>query len=108
MKGHKILDAYQAAHQAVYDYFGYEEGWVVLPFDDCRSYYWQLVGDTVHFADDKESIGPDGATYSDEVYRGRHIEKPVIRKKDLTLIAVNTHTDGNKFLAIYDNAKEVK
>lgn len=108
-KGNGILDAYQEAHEAVYEYFGYTEGYVALPFDDARDYYWMLVHDsTVYFAETKEEVNDDNATYSNEVLTSRHIENPIVRKKDLTMIAVDTNTDGNKFLQIFDNAKELK
>ncbi len=32
----------------------------------------------------------------------------VYRGQDYTMISVDTHVDGNKFLQIFDNKKEVK
>ena len=47
------------------------------------------------------------ATYSDEIYTQRHLPKWVYRGADFTMVCVDTHSDGNQFLAIYDNAKEI-
>jgi len=104
----ELLNDYLTLRQRVFDYFGYVEAWRVLPFDDRREYYWRLT-------DDEKSVeyGPDDpfepeALYEDEVYTQRHLPKWIYRGSEFTMILVDTHTDFNQFLAIYDNAKEVK
>jgi len=113
----KLLDDYLDLQKQLYEYFEYEPGWAVIPFDDNRDYYWYIHDDSadeVHFAESKENLKKLAANdfdydipeidssdyYSDEVYK-------VYRGEDYTMIHVDTHTDGNKFLAIFDNKKRV-
>lgn len=46
--------------------------------------------------------------YSDEIYTQCFLPKWIYRGKDYTMILIDIHTDGNRFLAIYDNKKEIK
>ena len=105
----KLLDDYLSLQQQIYDYFGYKEDWCVFPIDDARKYYWRLSGrgpDEVQFAENpQEANGEKG--YSNEIYMQRFLSKWVYRGAEYTMILVDTHTDGNKFLQIFDNAKEL-
>lgn len=109
----KLLDDYFKIQKEIYDYFGYKEDWVVIPIDDARQYYWHLTnegyGDKVLFAKDKNNVfeGTNEDGYSNEIYTQRFLPKWVYRGKDFTMICVDTHTDGNKFLQIFDNSKEI-
>lgn len=49
-----------------------------------------------------------GDYYRSEIYTQRFLPKYVYRGKDYTMISVDTRTDGNKFLQVFDNSKEVK
>lgn len=106
----KQLDDYFALQQQIYSYFGYVEDWVVIPIDDARQYFWRLEGEgpgTVCFADsEKELAEGSGNYYEYEVYTQRFLPKWVYRTADYTLVCVNTNVDGNKFLQVFDNAKE--
>jgi hypothetical protein len=122
----QLLDEYFKLQSEIYDYFGYVEDWVVIPIDDRREYYWSIEGEEtdgqVYFTKSKENHealvannydwdqdGVDGNdVYSDEIYTQRHLPKWVYRGSEYTMICIDTHTDGNKFLAIYDNTKEIK
>lgn len=105
----KMLDNYLKLEKQIHDYFGYVEDWVAIPIDDRRDMYWWLNGDhEVIFAEELEKFDErTGMYYSDEIYTQRFHSKWVYRGEDYTMIMVDTHTDGNKFLAIYDNAKEI-
>lgn len=105
-----MFDEYFKLQEEIYEYFGFLEDWVVLPFDDRRNYYWILVDeDSVQYAEIKEDIINDtGTYYQDEIYKQRFYKQWVYRGKDYSMIMVDTHTDGNRFLAIYDNKKEMK
>jgi len=105
----KELDAYNESIKAIHEYFGYKEDWVVIPIDDGTDYYWRLNlnedgGGTVDFGETTEEI----ETYSNEIYTQRFLKKWVYRGKDFTMICVDTQMDGNKFLQIFDNSKEIK
>jgi len=103
----KILDDYFKLQNEIYEYFGYAEDWVVIPIDDAREYYWSLLLDNVGFAKTiKELENEEGEYYENEIYKQCFLPKHVYRGKDYTMICVDTHTDGNKFLQIFDNSKE--
>jgi hypothetical protein len=106
----KILDDYLALKAQVFDYFGYVEDWCVIPIEDRRPYYWRLYGEgpgEVRFAETEAKLDDPGESYySDEIYTNRHLPKWVYRGAEYTMVCVDTHTDGNKFLSIFDNSKE--
>lgn len=124
------LDEYFALVKEIHDEFGYKEDWVVIPLDDQRGSYWQLSGegrghevtwattpdDLRLWLDAEASDDPDAwkalpeglDVWSAEIYTQRFLPKWVYRTDELTMVCVDTHTDGNKFLMIFDNAKEVK
>ena len=109
----QLLNDYLQKQQELFDYFGYVENWKAIPVDNATMYYWHLNGEghdgEVLFADTKEELfSGEGNYYSNEIYTQRHLEKWVYRGADYTMIVVDTHTDGNKFLQIFDNKKEVK
>ena len=107
----KLLNDYSTNRQTLFDYFGYVEAWVVLPVDDATEFHWQLTGegagDSVQFAHTPEEL-EDGNEYSNDIYAQRFLKKWVYRGAEYTMIIVDTRTDGNKFLQIFDNEKEVK
>jgi len=112
----KQLDKFNNIKQEIFDYFGYVEDWVKIPIDDAREYYWQLNenehgGGEVTFAEKIEEMNEETETgdyYVNEIYTQRFLKKWVYRGKDFTMICVDTHTDGNKFLQIFDNSKEIE
>ena len=110
----KLLNDYNQKRQEIFDYFGYVEDWAVIPLDDATQYFWQLTGegqgDEVRFAETVEDLFDEeaGNYYSNEVYTQRFLPKWVYRGEEYTMVVVDTHVDGNKFLQIFDNAKEVK
>lgn len=107
-----LLDKYFEIQKQIHDYFGYQEDWVVIPLDDCREYFWYIPyggqGDEVRYAKHEENLveGTMEDGYSNEIYKQRFLPKWVYRADDYTMVCVDTHVDGNKFLQIFDNAKE--
>lgn len=107
----QLLNDYNQKRQELFDYFGYKENWRVFPIDDATDFFWRVNEDEdeVLFADTIEQLNnEDGNFYCNEIYTQRHLTRWVYRGADYTMIVVDTHTDGNKFLQIFDNAKEVK
>lgn len=106
----EILEKYKETRNELFEYFGYVEDWRVIPVDDATSYYWSLEGEgpgEVHFADTLEELqNEEGNYYVNEIYTQRHLSKWVYRGEDYTMVVVDTHTDGNKFLQIFSNALE--
>lgn len=106
----KLLDEYLSLKAQIFEYFGYVEDWVVLQIDDARGYFWRLDGEgpgVVRFAEKEEHLDDgSGDHYENEIYTQRHLPKWVYRGAEFTLIVVDTNTDGNRFLQIFDNSKE--
>ena len=107
----ELIKQEQDARRAIFDYFGYVEDWCIFPFADYRDMVWQIEGSetrgSVISSSSLEEF-ENGDTYSDEIYTQRFLPKWVYRGKDYTMILIDTHTDGNRLLAIYDNKKEIK
>ena len=110
----KLLDDYAALQKQIFDYFGYVEDWRVIPIEDSRAYFWKLQqlpdgSGSVGFADSLRELQEEsGNYYQDEIYTQRFLPKWVYRGEDFTMVCVDTQTDGNHFLRIFDNSKEVK
>ncbi len=102
----KLLDDYISLENKIHEYFGYIEQWKVFPLNDCRNYYWydHMDRSVVFFkANTKEealSQIESGNFYKNELLS-------INRKPDYTMICVDTQTDGNKFLSIFDSSKEL-
>jgi hypothetical protein len=110
----QLLNDYNAKRKELFDYFGYVEDWVAIPVDDATMYYWFINGGEGHygevrFAETAQDLDDEdaGNYYSNEIYTQRHLPKWVYRGAEYTMIVVDTHTDGNKFLQIFDNLKEI-
>lgn len=104
-----IIDEYFKLLDEVYNYFGFVEDWTVYPLDDKREFDWIIKDDyeVVHGAKE-DVVNNTGKQYTDTIHKDRFYDKWIYRGKDYTMIMVDTHTDGNKFLSIYDNSKEIK
>ena len=110
----KMLDEYFELQGKIYDYFGYVEDWAVIPIEDGRRFYWRLNGeahgDSVRFAETLKELNDDKGEnyYENEIYTQRFLPKWVYRGDEYTMVCVDTLTDGNKFLQVFDNAKEAQ
>lgn len=117
------LDQYFELTTAVHEAFGYTEDWVVIPLDDEREVYWHLsgegYGDSVTWSDTPENLrrylglidgdepADENRIWSCQIYTQRFLPKWVYRAEDFTMVCVDTQTDGNKFLMVFSNAREV-
>lgn len=102
----QLLENYFSVKQKLFDYFGYVENWRVIPLDDATQYYWTLEDESVLFANSIEEL-ESGDGYENSLYHQRFLPKVIYKGEEYTMIVVDTHTDGNKFLQIFDNSKEV-
>jgi hypothetical protein len=108
------FDAFFAMEKAIHEYFGYVEDWRRLPLDDAREYFWRIedgegYGGSVVFHEDPAMLDDEDMNYyRNDIYTQRHLPTWVYRGEDFTLICVDTHSDGNQYLQIFDNAKEVE
>jgi len=116
-----LIDKYFALEEEVWKAFSYVENWRSIPMDDKREYVWSLVNELydkdnvvqsgmVRYANTLEDFADEekGNYYENEIYTQRFLSKYVYRTEDYTMICVDTHADGNKFLQIFDNSKEVQ
>jgi len=105
----KLLKDYFKLQKEIYDYFGYVEDWVILPIDDCTNYFWIIDGTEISFAEGKEMLNDveAGNYYCNEIFHQRFLPKAIYHGVDYTMIVVDTHTDGNKLLQIFDNDKNI-
>ena len=106
----ELLQNLQNALQALYDHVGFVEDWTVYAVDDRSTMLWTIVDDgrKVRFAETIEKLHSDDDYYEDEICMHRHYRQWVYRGELLTMIMVDTHTDGNRFFAFFRNANEVK
>lgn len=112
-----LVNSYFSTADKIYEHCGYRRDWVSIPLDDARGYYWRIVdsetvGGAVRFHENKFNIENKecvelGSYYQDDIYGERFSLKCVYRGEHVTLVCCDTHTDGNKFLRIFDNAKEL-
>lgn len=107
----ELIDNAFSATEAVHAYFGYTEDWRAFPLDDARKYYWHVEepdGSVTFFEEPLTGENVDnGQIYLDEIYTYRHLSKWVWRTEAFTMILCDTNTDGNIFLRIFDNLKEM-
>ena len=116
--GFPLLNSFFGVQQRLFDYFGYVEDYVKIPLRDDTDAHWLLQQNEngrgkVTYASEELTLElldrkNPGTFYGDSIYTQRFLPRWVYRGKDFTMICVDTHTDGNKFLAIFANAKEVK
>ena len=103
----QLLTKYFELQKQIYEHFGYVEDWVVIPLNDSTEYFWWCDGVTVGFASTEQDLISESGEYCEnEVYTQRFLPKWVYTAEDFTMICVDTHTDGNKFLQVLDNAKK--
>lgn len=112
----ELLEQYFDLQKQIYDYFGYAEDWVVIPLQGNTDSYWFVdqeyngQGKVVWSPEPltKESVEAGDKIYSGSIYTQRFLPRWVYRAEKYTMVCVDTHTDGNKFLLIFDNTKECK
>jgi len=105
----KLLNDYFQLQKEIYQYFGYLETWKVFPIDDSTEYFWKIDHNQVKFADTEiELKNENGNYYENSFYSARNQKDNIYRGAEYTMIAVDTNTDGNKFLQIFSNSKELK
>ena|SRR5882762_716555 len=112
----KELDEYFKLQKTIYDLFHYKEAWGVYPLDDMREVYWSVEYDKVYWSEKKENHQqlidqeyeiddiPGGDVCSGEIRDDAIYED---KDKKFTMIVVDTNTDFNVFLMIFDNDRKM-
>lgn len=118
MEINKIIDRYFELQQQIFNHVGYIEDWAVIPLNDLRNFYWEVDPEEkewIQYAEQAELLPSqtdsndlDGDYYEEDIYTQRFLPKWVYRGEKITIICSDPHADGNKFLHIFDNDKEIK
>jgi hypothetical protein len=108
-----IIDAYFTAKDHVHELMGYKPDWVEIPMEDRRGHYWMLTKSekqgSVVWSEKPltaESVDAGSEIYDGVIYTQRFLPKFVYRTPTHVMVSVDTRTDGNKFLMIFDADKE--
>lgn len=109
----KVINDYFSFKKMIHEYFEYKPDWVEIPLEDNREMYWMLLqkingSGSISFSKTPftvESI-KKGDLYTGIIYTQRFLPKYVYRTEKCVLVSVDTQTDGNKFLMIFDTNKE--
>lgn len=117
MNDNDAIDNYFSSKKIVQKLFGYQPNYKEIPMDDLRGYYWMIVGgegDGGKICYSKESLSTEvivagNTLYTGDIYTQRFLTKWVYRSLNgqHVMISVDTRTDLNKFLMIFDADKEV-
>lgn len=103
----QLLQTYNRALEALYAHVGFIEDWVVFPIEDRSEMYWQIIdSEVVRWAGTKKKF-TSGNYHEELIYQQKFYEKWVYEGKDLTMIMVDTQTDGNIFFAFYSNDRRL-
>ncbi len=121
----KEIDEYFKLQQEIYNLFGYKEEWRVYPLDDRRDVWWSIQGNTVWWSKKKENHQqlidqeydydgiPDSDVYSGDIRGNWRLDPYNLQiyqdaDKKLSMIIIDTNTDFNVFLTIFDNDKRLQ
>lgn len=108
MKFINSLNKYFDLEQKIYSYFGYQEDWTKIPLSDYTENYWFIIDERCYWSPDVfsfENIEIGNSLYSGAIYKNK---QSVWRVPEYSLVSVDTNTDGNKFLMVFDNIKECR
>jgi hypothetical protein len=67
----ELVDTYFSIQKKIYDYFGYEGDWEVIPIDDRREMFWSFDGFNIFYAETLEKLKDEKHYYSDTLYNPR-------------------------------------
>jgi len=110
-----IIDHYFKLQKEIFQYFDYVEDWAIIPLDDQTEKYWMICGPedknttSIVYSNNpftEQYLTKGKEIYSGTIYTQTHLPKWVYRSLEHTMISVDTHSDGNKLLMIFDNNKE--
>jgi len=110
-----LIENYFNLQDEVFKYFGYVEDWKIIPMCSQLNHHWMICGPEdnsntkIVYSPSpftKEMIERGSDLYSGTIYTQRFLPKWVYRGADLTMIAVDMHSDGNQVLMIFENSME--
>lgn len=102
----KLLLDYVKSLEAIYAHVGFEPDWVVYPISIRTLYFWNIVDGKIKYAETEEELETESGEYFEsDVYTQRFYEKWTYPGENFTMVFEDTHTDGMKYFAIFDNSK---
>jgi len=105
-----ILENYEETLQKLYDHVGFKPDYVVYPIDNNTDAYWYINSNNdVCYSESLKILKnvEAGKYYCGSIYTQRFYNKHVYEGKNYTMIFLDTHTDGMKYFAFFDNKKKV-
>ena len=112
------ISEYFNLQKKVHDHFGYVEDWVTIPLVDHRDMYWILIekknednvtyGGEINYHENQfeDGYSEPGDYYNASIYTQRFLPKWIYRTEDYTMVCMDTHCDGNRYIGIFENKKE--
>lgn len=119
----EVMDRFLEARKELFAHVGYVEDWCVFPVDDSRDQFWTVdktEREWVKFSPKREALlywleehddeygDYAKVLYQNAIYTQRFLPKWVYRGAELTMIVVDTQTDGNKFVQFFRNDHEIR
>lgn len=110
----KLLKEYFQLQKQIYSYFGYVEDWAVIPLDDQTDQYWVLCqepdgsGIVMFYSEPiTQEVLDSGLFYCNRIYTQQFLPKWIYKGSEHTMVCIDTQTDGNKFLAVFSNDRQI-
>ena len=108
----RCMNRFTSSRDELLGTFGVPDTWFTMYPEDHLSDYWFLMGRHKVVASDQpfteESIEKGDIIYVNDIFTYRDFSQYVWRKHGLVLISVDTRTDGNKYLGLFDEDRECK
>ena len=100
------INQYYNLQEEIFNHCGYQEDWKIYPLVDEREYLWYVSKDEkeLKLAKKLEDF-VTGDYYSDEILKDRFLPKSIYQGEKYTMILIDTHTDGNRYLSLLSNEK---
>ena len=102
------INEYFKLQEEIFNHCGYKEDWRIYPLVDNRDYLWFVDEDGEELSTAENMKGfITGDCYSDEILHDRFLPKSIYEGEKYTMILVDTHCDGNKYLSLLSNDKKI-
>lgn len=103
----KQLDELNRLEKEICDYFGFQQGWRLLPIVDERDLFWMTDGYEFVTAETEDGLGClDEGSNVNGLYSTGPSSPSIYRRSDYTLALLDLQSDINVFASVFDNTKE--
>ena len=104
----ELLTKHEQIYDEVFTYFGYKGNWRELLIADKTDVFWYISENAEEVRYSYQPLIPEDRHNTDySAYIMQNLCYNICRGNDYTMIAIDTECDGNCFLAIFDNTKEL-